>query len=91
MAFSIEAGVMIFDGVRSVPMSATARAPLASARRSRSAWTAGAAAEPGRPMPSASVRQAMVLAVPMTAQVPAVVASRPSTCSISARSISPAR
>ncbi len=35
--------------------------------------------------------QAMVEAVPITAQVPAVVASRPSTRSISSPSISPAR
>ena len=35
--------------------------------------------------------QAIVLAVPITAHVPAVVASRPSTCLISMASISPAR
>ena len=46
--------------------------------------TAGIAAVPGSDMPSASARQAMVLAVPMTAQVPAVVASLLSTSVISA-------
>ena len=82
---------MILAGVRSPPIILAARSPVASAIRKRSAWTAGIAAEPGRLMPSASVIQAIVLAVPMTAQVPAVVASRPSTRSISASSISPAR
>ena len=59
--------------------------PLASATRSRSACTAGMAAVPGSAMPSASAMQAMVLAVPITAQVPAVVARLPSTSSISSR------
>ena len=65
--------------------------PLASAARRRSACTAGIAAVPGSAMPSASVMQAMVLAVPMTAQVPAVVASPPSICSIRALSMRPPR
>jgi hypothetical protein len=42
-------------------------------------------------MPSVSARQAMVLAVPITAQVPAVVASRLSMPSISSLDICPAR
>ena len=62
-----------------------------SAIRSRSACTAGIAAEPGSATPRASARQAMVEAVPMTAQVPAVTARRPSTARISASSSSPAR
>jgi len=37
------------------------------------------AAVPGSDMPSASAMQAIVLAVPITAHVPAVVARRPST------------
>ena len=41
---------------------------------------AGMAALPGNAMPSASAIHAMVLAVPITAQVPAVVASWPSIC-----------
>ena len=59
--------------------------------RRRSAWTAGMQAPPGSIIPSASVMQAMVLAVPMTMQVPAVGANWPLTSSISAASISPPR
>ena len=90
-AFSIAPAVMILSGVRSDRASATARAPVASAARSRSACTAGMAAVPGSVMPSASAMAAMVEAVPMTAQVPAVVTSRPSTASISAWPSLPAR
>src|SRR5436190_21126690 len=61
---------------------ATARAPEASARRRRSACTAGIVAAPGRLMPIASVMQAMVLAVPITMHVPAVGARRALTASI---------
>jgi hypothetical protein len=42
-------------------------------------------------MPSASAMQAIVEAVPITAQVPAVVASRPSTIEISSSLTLPAR
>ena len=56
-----------------------------------SACTAGMVAPPGSIMPSASVMQAMVLAVPITMQVPAVGASRSFTSSISVSSSSPAR
>ena len=42
-------------------------------------------------MPSASAMQAMVEAVPITAQVPAVTESRPSTSAISSASTVPAR
>jgi hypothetical protein len=49
------------------------------------------AAVPGSVMPSVSATQAMVLAVPMTAQVPEVVASRLSTPSISSFEMPPAR
>ena len=68
-----------------------ARRPDASARRSRSAWTAGIAAAPGNVIPSASATQAIVLAVPITMQVPAVGASRSLTASTSRCSISPPR
>ena len=78
-------------GVRSEPINRTASAPVASAARSRSACTAGIAAVPGRIMPSASTMQAMVEAVPITAQVPAVVARLPSTWLISFSSMAPAR
>ncbi len=47
--------------------------------------------EPGRAMPSASTRQPIVLAVPITMQVPWVGARRPLSTSISASSIWPAR
>ena len=85
------AGVRICEGVRRDRTSPTAASPVASAARSRSACTAGMAALPGSAMPRASATQAIVLAVPMTAQVPAVVARRPSTSSTSSRVSAPAR
>ena len=78
MAFSTDFSVMTCFGVIGLPMSATAKVPDRSAARKRSAWTAGIAAVPGNIIPMASAIQAMVLAVPITAQVPAVVASDPS-------------
>jgi hypothetical protein len=45
------------------------------------------AAVPGKDMPRVSAMQAIVLAVPMTAQVPAVTERRPSTCPISSESM----
>ena len=90
-AFSIASAVMIRLGRRSVPIISTARRPLASAARSRSACTAGIAAVPGSVMPSASAIEAMVLAVPITAQLPAVVARLPSICAISSSETSFAR
>ncbi len=69
----------------------TARLPLASAMRTRSACTAGTAAAYGSENPSASITHAIVLAVPITMQVPTEGASRPLTTSISASSILPAR
>src|SRR5258708_2992790 len=90
-AFSTDFAVMMTSGVSLEPISLTASAPVASAARSRSACTAGMAAVPGSTMPSASTRQAMVEAVPITAQVPAVVASLPSTSLISLSSTLPAR
>ena len=50
---------------------ATARSPVASASRMRSADTDGAVAAPGSMKPSVSARHAMVSAVPITMQVPA--------------------
>jgi hypothetical protein len=82
-AFSNAWAVRMRSGVSREAPSLTAASPVASAARSRSAWTAGMAAVPGSVMPSVSARQAMVLAVPITAQVPAVVASRLSMPSIS--------
>src|ERR1700738_799415 len=49
---------------------AAATLPLASAERNRSACGAGIVALIGSDRPSASVMQAMVLAVPITLQVP---------------------
>ena len=90
-AFSKAAGVRMRSGVRRVRASATAVSPVASAARSRSACTAGMAAVPGSAMPSVSARHAIVLAVPITAQVPAVVARLPSMPSMTSLLICPAR
>ena len=65
--------------------------PVSSAARSRSACTAGMAAVPGSIRPIVSQRIAMVLAVPMTAQVPSVVASPFSTSAISFSFTAPER
>ncbi len=91
IAFSTASAVMIRLGRRSEPISDTAIRPVSSAMRSRSASTAGIAAAPAGIMPSASASDAIVLAVPMTAQEPAVLASRRSTASISSSLTSPAR
>src|SRR4051812_40726623 len=91
MAFSTDFSVMTWRGVMRLSISCTAALPVSSAATSRSACTAGIAAVPGSDMPSASVRQAIVEAVPITAQVPAVTESRPSTVSISSESTEPAR
>jgi len=69
----------------------TACAPVCSAMRMRSAVTAGGEAPPGTVMPSASAMQAMVLAVPMTEQVPTLATSWLLTSAVSSASISPAR
>ena len=65
--------------------------PVASATRRRSEWVAGIEPLPGRPMPSVSTMQPMVLAVPITMQVPLVGASRSLTCSMSVSEKVPAR
>ena len=92
IAFSTDFAVTISDG-RGPPVLiiSIAQTPVASAARMRSACTAGMAAVSGRLMPSASATQAMVLAVPMTAQVPAVVARLPSISSMPSSLTSPAR
>ena len=74
-----------------VVSSRTAAVPLCSAATRRCAFTAGMAAVPGSDMPSASAMQAIVLAVPITAQVPAVTESCASTALICAVSMAPAR
>jgi len=90
-AFSTERAVMIWLGRSRVAPSVTACRPLASAARRRSACTAGIAAVPGSAMPSASAIAAIVLAVPITAQVPAVVARFCSIWQISSAVTPPAR
>ncbi|MNR48960.1 hypothetical protein D3C85_1682700 [compost metagenome] len=69
----------------------TMHVPVSSAMRMRSEVTAGGVAQPGTVMPSASAIQAIVLAVPMTEQVPTLATSRLLTSAISTLSISPAR
>jgi len=69
-----------------------ARPPCLSFRGTRrSACTAGIAAVPAGSSRSASAIQAMVEAVPITAQVPAVTASLPSTSDISLADITSAK
>ncbi len=90
-AFSTDFPVTIWLGRIGCDASSTARRPDASAARSRSACTAGMAAVPGSAMPSASAIDAIVLAVPITAQVPAVVARFASISRICSASTLPAR
>ncbi len=71
--------------------SFTAAVPVSSAARIRSAVTAGGVAAPGTVMPSASAMQAMVLAVPITEQVPTLATSWLLTSATSVSSISLAR
>ncbi|MNY17590.1 hypothetical protein D3C86_1509160 [compost metagenome] len=91
IAFSNAAGVRMRSMVSRSRAICTARAPVSSAMRMRSAVTAGGVAAPGRLMPIASVRQAMVLAVPITEQVPTLATSWLLTSAVSSASISPAR
>ncbi len=90
-AFSNAFAVRMRSGVTWFLASATARLPVRSAMRMRSAVTAGGDAPPGTMMPSASATQAMVLAVPITEQVPTLATSWLFTCEISVASISSAR
>ena len=90
-AFSTECSVMISDGRIGRSISRIANPPACSAARNRSACTAGMLAVPGGIMPNASAMQAIVLAVPITPQVPAVVASRLSISPIRSAATFPAR
>ena len=92
MAFRSEPGVISARGAgpRAVAI-ATAALPDASPLRNRSACGAGIAAPYGSERPIASIMHAIVLAVPITMQVPTEGASRPLITSISAASIAPAR
>ena len=55
---------------RTLRASSTARLPVASASATRRASIAGTAADPGRLIPSASTTDAIVEAVPISAQWP---------------------
>ena len=90
MAFSKAFRVMILSGVMSFSIRSVMRRPLCSARRMRCEFTAGTAARPGSIMPIASVRDAIVLAVPITMQVPAEGKSEPWTSSSRSSSKLPA-
>jgi hypothetical protein len=90
-AFSNAFAVRIWSGVMRFFAMSTATAPVRSAIRTRSAVTAGAEAPPGTIIPSASVTHAMVLAVPITEQVPTLATSWLFTREISSESISSAR
>ncbi len=91
IAFSNALAVRILSMVSRLRAICTATAPLRSAMRMRSAVTAGGDAPPGTPMPSASTMQAIVLAVPITEQVPTLATSWSLTAAISCASISSAR
>ena len=78
MAFSIASRVMICDGARLPTPSRPCGWPLISAIARRRESGAGMAAQPGSVMPRASATEAMVLAVPMTVQWPALRAMPPS-------------
>ena len=84
---------VIRDCATGTPASAisTARRPVSSPNRSRSESTAGMVLPPGRTKPSVSARQAIVLAVPITMQVPCAGISRSCARPSPASSISPAR
>ena len=70
MAFSKAPRVRISDGFRSRSTSSTIFRPALSAMCARRESTAGIAAPPGSVMPSASVTQAIVEAVPIVMQCP---------------------
>ena len=91
IAFSKAFSVSTLSIVKPCRAMPTASAPLCSAMRMRSAVTAGGDAPPGTVMPKASAMQAMVLAVPMTEQVPTLATSWVLTSASSCWSISSAR
>ena len=72
IAFSKAGLVMIWRGRMLASSSPMTARPLSNARSSRRRSTAGADELPGRLMPSASATDAIVLAVNMPAQLPAV-------------------
>ena len=86
-----DAGVIRSRIGRGVRARSTAIRPAAVPSRNRSPVAAGEVAEPGSANPIASATQAMVEAVPITMQVPPVVASACWTSTTSSWSSSPAR
>src|SRR5665213_4590514 len=62
--------VRMSEGLRSAATISTMARPVRYAHSARSRCGAGIAAEPGSDMPSASVSEFMVLAVPMVLQKP---------------------
>ena len=91
MAFSNDPIVKNPAGAKSLAAISTAKCPVASAMRRRSADTAGAQAPPASIKPSVSVISAIVLAVPITPQVPIVGTSWLFASAMAASSRSPAR
>ena len=91
IAFSNAFSVKILSIVKRLRAISTANVPLCSAMRMRSAVTAGGEAPPGTVIPNASAIQAMVLAVPITEQVPTLATNCLLTAAISSASISSAR
>ena len=75
IAFSKAFAVNTLSIVKRSRAICTASVPVCSAIRMRSAVTAGGEAPPGTIMPRASAMQAMVLAVPITEQVPTLATS----------------
>ena len=78
IAFSSAWRVRILEGRRSSRTISTMRRPLSSAKAMRRESGAGMAADPGSDMPSASATMAIVDAVPMTVQWPALRTMQPS-------------
>ncbi len=91
IAFSKASRVRILEIVRSSWTISTMRRPAMRASTLRRASTAGIAALPGRPMPSASTMHAIVEAVPMVMQWPWERCMQPSASWKSSSVIVPAR
>ena len=88
-AFSKASAVMMAEGRRSRFTSSMTCIPASLARRIRSAQTAGIVPFPGSPIPSASVRQFIELAVNIPAQEPTPGQAHPSASLSSSIVISP--
>ena len=91
IALSSASAVTICDGRSPSRASSTARAPDASATRTRAASTAGIDADPGSDIPSASTIEVIVDAVPISLQCPTLGMLAASSSSNSSAVIRPAR